>query len=159
MLKAKLTRFSDDGTCTLGQLEIGGIVLRTLEEPWKDNKRGVSCIPTGTYKVVPHGWESDSKVKFKRTYRLTGTAPRTAILIHTGNTTDDIEGCILVGMQHGTLRGKPAVLYSAPAMERLRTMVGRNEFTLIIRFQKEEQPSPQPTLWQRVAQLVTKRKA
>jgi len=124
----------------------------TLEEPWKDNKRGISCIPEGTYKVVPHGWGNE-RVRFKRAYRLTGTAPRTAILIHTGNTTDDIEGCILVGGAHGALNGKQAVLYSLPAMERLRTLVGKNSFELTIRFQKEEPRhvvAERRTLWQRL---------
>jgi hypothetical protein len=170
MIRATLTRFQDDGDCTLGKLEVKGRVFCTLEEPWKDNKRSISCIPAGTYRVVPHGWEPGTKVRFKRAYRLVGTEPRTAILIHTGNTTADIEGCILVGMQHGVLAGKQAVLYSAPAMEALRELVGRQEFILTIRFQKEEprpsaptEPAPPPIprsgLLQRLAQLITKGKA
>jgi hypothetical protein len=42
------------------------------------------------------------------------------VLIHTGNTTDDIRGCILVGMMHSVLDGKPAVLRSGDAMTLLR---------------------------------------
>ncbi len=161
MLKATLLRTQDDKTCTLGLLIIhgSGMTFCTLEEPWKDNKRGISCIPNGTYKVVPHGWEAASKVRFKRAYRLLGTEPRTAILIHRGNTVDDIEGCILVGTNHGTLRGKAAVLNSEKAMNALRGIIGQKEFTLEIKgFQKEEPVPAKPTRlawWQR----LTNRKA
>jgi len=71
-------------------------------------------------------------VKFKQAYRLEGTSPREAILIHAGNTTDDIEGCILVGMSKGQLRGKDAVLASRPAMDYIRTIIGNNAFELKI---------------------------
>lgn len=170
MPNATLTRFSDDGKRTLGILRVGGLTLCTLEEPWRDNRTGVSCIPTGIYRVVPHGWAEGSKVRFKRAYRLVGTEPRTAILIHTGNTVNDIKGCILVGMKHGTLAGMAAVLHSGAAMNALRDVLGQKEFTLTIRFQKEEPrpsaspeptppPVPRPGLLQRLAQLITKGKA
>lgn len=126
-----LKRTSDDGKRTMGQMVVGGTTLFTLEEPWKDNARGISCVPPGTYPVVPHGWDGEP-VKFKRAYRLTNTGPRVAILIHSGNTTDDIEGCILVGMTKGTLKGKDAVLRSREALDLLRSFIGKNGFTLVI---------------------------
>lgn len=126
-----LKRTSDDGKRTMGQMVVGGTTLFTLEEPWKDNARGISCVPPGTYPVVPHGWGGEP-VKFKRAYRLTNTGPRVAILIHSGNTTDDIEGCILVGMTKGTLKGKDAVLRSREALDLLRSFIGKNGFTLVI---------------------------
>jgi hypothetical protein len=132
-LTVTLQRTSDNGKRTRGILTVGSQTFYTLEEPWKDNRKGISCIPHGTYRVVPHGWEVDSKVKFKRSYRLLNTAPRVAILIHTGNTTDDIEGCILVGMAEGTLAKRDAVLRSVEAMNILRRLIGNNEFIIIIR--------------------------
>lgn len=129
--KLVLVRYSDDGKRTLGILFGLPNLIHTLEEPWKDNKKGVSCIPEGAYKVVPHGWNGEP-VKFKQAYRLEGTTPRKAILIHAGNTTDDIEGCILVGMSKGQLREKDAVLASRPAMNYIRSIIGNNAFELQI---------------------------
>ena len=134
VLNATLTRVSDDNGSTVGTLKIGDVEFVTLEEPWRDNQRGVSCIPAGTYRVVPHGWDAGNKsgLRFKRAYRLLGTEPRTAILIHAGNTVDDIEGCILVGLTVGTLNGKRAVLQSTRAMTQMRDVVGQNEFNLVV---------------------------
>lgn len=77
----------------------------TLEEPWRNNAPAdykgetESCIPEGTYRCVRHGWEPDTKLHFKRVWRLEFVPGRKGILIHAGNTTADTEGCILVGLK------------------------------------------------------------
>ena len=128
-----LQRIDDNGKRTIGQLTVRNKQFWTIEEPWNNNQIGKSCIPPGVYKVVPHGWESNTKVKRKRCYRLLGTEPRTAILIHEANTTDDIEGCIGPGLLRGEVNGKEGVLKSKPAMELIRGMFGPNKFELEIR--------------------------
>jgi hypothetical protein len=89
---------------TNGQLFIQDLNLLTLELPWRDNQVGVSCIPTGTYKVVL-AWSN----RFMRLMpRLINVVGRSGILIHSGNTPFNTEGCILVGMsrlQDGSLYG------------------------------------------------------
>ena len=65
----------------------------TMERPWLDNKRNVSCIPPGEYKCVPH-----TGTKFKNVWRLENVPDRSAILIHAANYVHEIEGCIAVGM-------------------------------------------------------------
>ena len=90
----------------------------TLELPWKANQFQVSCIPEGRYKLSKRHSQ-----KFGHHILLHGTEPRTLILIHSGNTTADILGCILVGMAKGNLNGKPAVLSSKVAMDKLRPKV------------------------------------
>ena len=153
MRKFTLQRLRDDGTCTEGEVGVAGVTLVTLEEPWKDNKTGVSCIPAGTYRCVPHGWEPNAKTRFKRVYRLEDTTPRVAILIHSGNTTDDIEGCILLGMRRGQLNGKSAVLGSVDAVNLLRGNIGCNSFVLEIKNPPVTQPEQKPqgqSLWGRL---------
>jgi hypothetical protein len=103
--------------------------MLTLEEPWKDNQKGISCIPEGVYRCTPH-----NGAKIQRTWEVTGVPGRGAILIHSGNTTDDIEGCILVGRRLGMLNNKQAVLQSTDALNELRGAIGvNNEFTLTIK--------------------------
>jgi hypothetical protein len=80
--------------CTIGRLTLPGGAFQcfTLELPWKENERGVSCIPKGKYQA------------FKRQSPKNGSAveflsvpQRSNIQIHAGNYTRQIEGCILVG--------------------------------------------------------------
>lgn len=100
-MKVTLIRVSDDGRQTLGQLFIHGdegfliFSCYTLELPYKDNQRNISCIPKGTYLVK----KRNSKYsKFKYTHLHVQDVPkRTFILFHIGNFTRQIEGCILVG--------------------------------------------------------------
>jgi hypothetical protein len=99
-MRVKLIRTCDDGTQTLGRLVAGTKEYKTLELAWKNNERGKSCIPVGTYKVIEH-----TSPKFGKCYWLQGTEPRQEILIHKGNYHTDIRGCILVGMNFKDING------------------------------------------------------
>jgi len=66
--------------------------FRTLELPWLNNKRKVSCIPTGDYKV-----KKRYSKKFGNHFHIQNVKDRSYILIHKGNYYTDILGCILVG--------------------------------------------------------------
>lgn len=126
----KLSRYYRGVDCTLGILTDpldAKFLLHTLELPWKGNQRNVSCIPEGVYRVTPY-----SGSRFIDVYKINDVPNRTAILLHYGNTADDIEGCILVGRQVGELSGIRAVLNSRPAMEDLSKHIGDSDFTLYI---------------------------
>jgi len=77
---------------TLGILNFGNFRCFTLELPDLDNKQNVSCIPKGTYLAGKH--MSPSK---GHCVAIKGVPMRSNILIHVGNYTSDILGCILVG--------------------------------------------------------------
>jgi hypothetical protein len=78
----------------------------TLESPWLNNRRNVSCIPEGTY-ICSRVINSD----FGNTWRV-GIRDRDGIDFHWGNTIKDTEGCIIVGKELGDYKGYRAVLDS-----------------------------------------------
>lgn len=115
---------------TLGYLKADGQnhdPFYTLELPWKQNRRQISCIPTGVYRCVPH-----NGTLFKDVYRLEDVPNRQSILIHSGNTVDDIQGCILLGLSTGHMQDKPAVLESRDAIKSFHDLVKRQPFMLSI---------------------------
>lgn len=65
---------------------------KTLELPWKDNKRRISRIPAGRYQAMRH-----YSPRFGNCILLFGVKGRSEILIHYGNFYHDTLGCILVG--------------------------------------------------------------
>lgn len=130
MRTLKLQRISYRKDCTLGVLydAEGDAMFATLEEPDLDNQPKISCIPGGPYLCIPH-----NTAKWKDVWEITNVPNRTAILIHSGNTTNDIEGCILIGRNFGRLLGKTAVLSSKVALEGLKKHIGTgNNFMLLI---------------------------
>lgn len=134
----KRVLFTDDGV--LGVLIKGSKeVCRTLEREWKDNARGLSCIPEGSYLC-----QRVDTPKHGNTFEVTSVPHRTAILIHSGNTEADSEGCILVGMEVGELKEKDAttgaiepqmaVLRSKEAFEKFMDLTeGKNSFALHVK--------------------------
>src|SRR6185503_2528676 len=88
-----------DGTFGEMRLPLPWPILYTCEDDWLSNQRGISCIPAGAYTLhrstyIKHGIE---------VFEVTGVPGRRRILIHPGNTEEDTEGCILVGMRLGRL--------------------------------------------------------
>jgi hypothetical protein len=109
MYKAFLNRVQSDEHQTLGYFYLyDGVSLMfecvSLELPWKDNKRQVSCIPKGTYKVSQKRSE-----RYKNHFILENVPNRTAILIHAGNFNSHTKGCILLGTSFGKIN-KDALL-------------------------------------------------
>lgn len=83
---------------TIGELLIDGVEFcKTLELKWLDNMRSKSCIPEGTYKVVKR--LAHEKRKYDH-FHILDVPNRSYILIHTGNYSSQILGCILVGDKH-----------------------------------------------------------
>ena len=83
---------------TIGELFLNGErMCDTLENPWLDNQRNISCIPAGVYDVrLRLARESASRDYL---HLLVQDVPnRDWILFHRGNTAKDTSGCILVGL-------------------------------------------------------------
>ena len=83
---------------TIGELFLNGErICDTLENPWLDNQRNISCIPAGVYDVrLRLARESATRDYL---HLLVQDVPnRDWILFHRGNTAKDTRGCILVGL-------------------------------------------------------------
>ena len=70
-------------------------VVHTLELPWKNNEKKISCIPTGEYNVVKRYSE-----KYGNHFHILNVPNRDYILIHAANYVNQLLGCIAVGDQH-----------------------------------------------------------
>ena len=97
-MKMLISRYSDDNKQTIGN----GFVLsddnyikyefHTLELSYNENKRSISCIPSGEYKVVKR-----HSAKYKNHFHILDVENRSYILIHNGNYNYQTKGCVLVG--------------------------------------------------------------
>ena len=98
--RLELRRIFDDVKQIRGYLSVLNQENKVLEEfvslelPWKDNERNISCIPTGTYQIIKD--YSDNLGYF---FRLLNVPNRSGVLIHVGNFYTQIEGCIIAGMK------------------------------------------------------------
>jgi hypothetical protein len=127
----ELIRVAQSDKGTFGVLVKEGIpICVTCEDPWNDNKVGISCIPEGAYSVLPHSGE-----KYKNVWRLREVPGRSDILIHNGNSIADTRGCILVGKGFSWA----SITNSRETLDYLRGVLPGN-FTLQIKnaFRKEK---------------------
>jgi len=78
-------------TAVHGELTLNGKhIAYTIELPWRDNKRRISCIPEGTYILRKRYSE-----KFKWHFVLLDVPNRRCILIHPANDAQkELQGCI-----------------------------------------------------------------
>lgn len=141
MREAVLIRIESTDEGTFGVLAFGRESCRSLELPWRDNRRQVSCIPTGRYRC-----EMRSSPKFGRVYCLLNVPGRSNILIHSANLAGDVrlrwdaqlQGCIAPFDKPGRLRNKAgewqrAGLVSRPAVTRLNAWGGGQPFDLLVK--------------------------
>ena len=118
-----LTRIAKRADYTIGRLEDenGVKICDTLEPTWRNYKGGElkvlrkSAVPEGTYPVVV----TKSKKFGKYLPLLVGVPGFEGVRIHSGNTVNDTEGCILVGQN--LIKGK--VLLSRLTLEKLMRLI------------------------------------
>ncbi|MCB0439606.1 MAG: hypothetical protein KDD20_12775 [Mangrovimonas sp.] len=94
----------------------GKFLCHTIELPWKDNKRNISCIPEGVYEVEPR-----FSKRFKHHLILKAVKGRSFILFHPANDAlKELQGCIApVTYLSGIGKG----VYSKSAMQKLLSLV------------------------------------
>ena len=142
-MKLLLKRFFYNKNKTLGNLFLLKddkllCMVKTLELPWRENKRKISCIPSGEYRVLVH-----QSPRFGWSLWLRDVPERSEILIHRGNYTTDTLGCILPGLMHDDINndGVQDVVYSRIAMEVLEHYIkqhGIKELFITVRYDNED---------------------
>lgn len=111
-----LTRtYFPDGTN--GKLECDGkVICNTIELPWRNNEKRVSCIPEGEYFI-----EKRYSVKFKWHLHVLDVPERSFILFHPANDAQkELNGCIAPVTK---LSGPGLGLLSRQAFDKLKDLV------------------------------------
>ena len=91
-------------------------LCHTIELPWKNNKRTISCIPEGVYEIEPR-----FSKRFQHHLIVKNVTGRSYILFHPANDAKkDLEGCIApVTYLSGIGKG----LHSKNALQKLLSLV------------------------------------
>ncbi len=126
-------RSNDKQTCGRFILvsDNGSLVSQSasLELPWKDNQPNVSCVPEGKYQVAKR-----NSPKFGHdTFEISNVPGRSNILIHPGNFTREIQGCVLLGERFSDIDkdGITDVVDSRKAINQVKALADSFELTII----------------------------
>ncbi len=123
--------------------------FKTLELPWRDNQRRISCIPPGSYTVMKHISPS-----FGKCFWVKDVPGRSHILIHAGNFSGSVNprtgkpdtlGCILPGISFHDLDGDgiKEITNSRQILQKLLKLMPY-QFELIITIAPQPQPQSLP---------------
>lgn len=119
-----LYRYDLGADNTLGILFYEGqYVCDTLELPWRNNERQVSCIPDGDYHI-----EEYSSPHFEECIVVKDVPDRDGILIHPANTVTELKGCIAVG-----IKSLEIVLHSKDSLSKVLSLLGSDKGILEIK--------------------------
>ncbi|MEM9547537.1 MAG: DUF5675 family protein [Bacteroidota bacterium] len=96
---------------TKGLITINNVIVsNSLELPWKENRRNVSCIPEGIYPI-----QKRYSPRFRDHLLVSDVPGRDYILLHPANdASEELRGCIAPVMQ---LEGSDKGSYSRIALE------------------------------------------
>ena len=130
---------------TLGLLFTGSTSYNTVEDQVRPNMyvteqgqvvvgkiKGETAIPEGEYEVI----DTYSPKYKKNMLRLVNVKTHTGILIHSGNTAIDTEGCIIIGMaptSNGVARSREAL---AKFEKEAREALKKGKLILVIKDNK-----------------------
>lgn len=131
-----VTRVEENDKNTLGFLTLKDSRSRiifncvTLELPYRDNKRQISCIPKGTYRANAGISDKRGQVIY-----IKGVPNRTGVLIHIGNYSKDTHGCILVGerISYSETMKEHFIELSGITNSKLNELVNKEELFVVIK--------------------------
>lgn len=138
-MKMILERFCYSDMGTFGRLTVNNFECFTVEQPWNNNEPFKSCVPEGPYLVKRTSTPNHAKTfilinEDLDVYEFKQGKGRYAILIHIGNTIDDVVGCIAPGKRLGYLNQKWAVFDSRDAYRELDMKLGETDELVITHY-------------------------
>lgn len=133
MKVVQLHRDIDTGKQTLGRVyvfEDNKMIFKckSLELPWKDNQRRISCYPAGEYDC-----KMTMSASFKKMLYLVLNVPdRDGIRWHSANFVRQLRGCTALGDIHKDidLDGKMDVVHSGATMKKFERILNYEPFKL-----------------------------
>lgn len=107
---------------TKGLLLINNVIIcHTLELPWRNNKRNISCIPEGIY---PIGFRKSKR--FRKHLIINNVPDRDLILLHPANDAQqELRGCIAPVM---LINGDGIGLHSRAALKAIMLNLARRNY-------------------------------
>jgi hypothetical protein len=138
MKQMKMIRVADTGKATFSVFLDEGIPFAvTLERPWMNNQKSISCIPVGKYRVLrcrkSPDYGSQDSPRFGNTFQVFNVPGRGNILFHKGNIAGDTHGCITVGESFDPVSQQDGIVQSGKGFaEFLQRTAEIDEFELEI---------------------------
>lgn len=144
MRKVYIDRLADRSVQTKGTLVAGEFSCKTLELPWKNNEKSVSCIPDGEYICK---W-TYSPAFDRYLYEVKDVPNRSGIRIHPANYIKQLRGCIALGAAHKDLDFDKIddVTHSGQTCWDFMQKMGKEDFLLIIKTKTNEHNNQLSTL-------------
>ena len=124
--------------CTIGKFydDKNNQICVTMEKPYLDNQKDISCVPPGLYDLLPRKSPTQGNTYYlsnpKLNVSLNDQAGRTYIQIHVANRASQLKGCIAPGTGFGHYAGEWAVYFSAIAKVKLMRLLNGDKHKLEI---------------------------
>ena len=118
---------------TTGTLIVDGQRFFSIEQPWRDNQAGHSCVPAGTYLLIPymspkHGatWclHNPELNIYGQSKQPVPAGGRSFCELHSANWAEQLEGCIALGLT-GQPMLDPATGTVEPAVQESRNAIAQ----------------------------------
>ncbi len=125
MALIKVERFLHHPDCEISRVYVRDTYFYfAIEDAQRTTKiKGETCIPLGTYNLSTRFSPKFSPRLNQQMIWVQDVPGFQFIVIHTGNTISDTEGCLILGERIGILNNKDAVLNSKPTYNRFYTSV------------------------------------
>tara|TARA_R110002073_G_scaffold197332_2_gene356474 strand:- start:5426 stop:5827 length:402 start_codon:yes stop_codon:yes gene_type:complete len=124
-MKVVLNRLTETGKETLGLITVHKELdevfsCKSLELPWANNKRNLSCIPKGEYQANVRFSEQHGEH-----FIINNVEDRDYILIHAANYHFQLRGCIAVGRDYADINkdGELDVISSRDTLDDLLSLL------------------------------------
>jgi hypothetical protein len=133
-----LVTFCLSGMGTFSVLSFSGFSCYTVERPWIDNEKNISCVPPGIYPLRMRASAVVSKTtkrKYLEGWEICEVPGREWIMLHVANTAEDVEGCVGVGDTLGVVDNKWAVMNSMKTFDQFMRALPPGEHRIEIRRQ------------------------